>query len=245
MSFRFVSCAAAAVLLAAGAPAAQAQDGFLFGPPDGQVTLRAGPMFFRAQSELFDWMVDTLTVSRRDFRGPSMALELAWLSGQRLDFALGIGWAETERDSEYRYWVGDDEEPIRQFTTLQVVPVSVTLRFRPLERGRRLSNLAWLPARTSPYVGLGGGLIWYKLVQEGEFIRSSLAIYEDRLESSDWGPAAHAVAGIDYWVTPKVAVSAEARYNVGSASLDERVFRGFDDLDLSGAQVSLGFSYRW
>jgi hypothetical protein len=246
MRFRAGFCAAAAaVLMIVSASSVHGQAGFLFRQPQGQVTLRGGPTLFRAQSDLYDYMVEEFTLSRRDFRGPSLGLEVAWLAGPNFDLAFGVGWAESERRSEYEDWVGDDDQPIEQTTRLRALPLSATLRYRPLPRGRTLSTLAWLPARTSPYAGAGAGVTWYRLVQEGEFIRGDdFAIFRDRLESGNAGMAAHVVAGLDHWLTPRLGLNAEARYNWGSAPL-ESGFLGFDDLDLSNAQVSLGVSFRW
>jgi hypothetical protein len=246
MRIRFAFCAAAAaMLLPVSAPPVLAQDGFLFRMPQAQVTLRGGPMLFRGQSDLYDYMVEELTLSRRDFRGPSVALDVAWLMGANVDLALGVGWAQSESRSEYEHWVGDDDEPIEQTTRLRAVPLAATVRYRPLPRGRRLSALAWVPAQTSPYVGAGAGVTWYRLVQEGEFIRGDdLAIFRDRLESGNAGLGAHVVAGLDHWLTPRLGLNGEARYNWGSAPL-ESSFLGFDDLDLSSMQISLGMSFRW
>jgi hypothetical protein len=246
MRSRFVlSVAAAAMLLPVAAPPVHAQDGFLFRQPQAQVTVRGGPLLFRAQSDLYDELIDEFTIGRRDFRGPAVALEVAWLASPRFDIAASLGWAESENRSEYRDWVDDDGNPIEQTTRLRVLPLSATVRYRPLPRGRTLSALAWVPARTSPYVGAGAGFTWYRLVQEGEFIRGEdFAIFVDRLESGDSGLSAHAVAGLDHWITPRLGLNAEARYNHGSAPLGSG-FRGFDDLDLGGMQVSLGMSFRW
>jgi hypothetical protein len=240
-----LACAAAATVSCAVPAPAAAQEGFLFRSPQGQLTARAGGVLFSAGSDCFGWATDTLTLSRRDFRGPSVALEAAYLAGPHFDIVVGLGWAETERRAEYRYWEGDDDEPIEQFTRLRTVPLTGTVRYRPLPRGRRLSELAWLPARTSPYIGGGAGVTWYRLVQEGEFIDDDFVIWDDSLESRGAGLAGHAVAGLDHWVTSRIGVNLEARYNIGSAPMDQQRFGGFDDLDLGGLQLTFGLSYRW
>jgi hypothetical protein len=240
-----LACAAAATVFHAIPSHVAAQEGFLFQRPQGQLTARAGGVLFSAGSQFYDWATDSLSLDRRDFRGPSVAIEAAYLAGPHIDIVVGLGWGETERRSEYRYWIGDDDEPIEQRTRLSVVPLTGTVRYRPLPRGRRLSELAWLPARTSPYIGGGAGVTWYRLVQEGEFIDDAFVIWEDSLESRGSGLAAHAVAGLDHWVTSRIGVNVEARYNIGSAPMDPQRFGGFDDLDLGGLQLAFGLSFRW
>jgi hypothetical protein len=249
-----LACAAAGFIIPAVPAPAHAQDGFLFQPPRVQLTLRGGLLQHSARSDFFDWAVDTLTIQRHQFRSPVMGLDVGYLAGRHFDVVIGIGYGESERGSEYRHWdewdidpaTGDTiVSPIRQSTRIRAVPVHVGVRYRPLPRGRTLSELAWLPGRTSPYVGAGGGMTWYRLVQEGDFIDAGLNIFEDSLESSGSGLVGHVAAGVDHWLTPRLGANLEARYSVGSAGMNQERFRGFDDLDLGGLQVTLGISLRW
>jgi hypothetical protein len=240
------AAAAAAVLLAGTAPAPlHAQDGFLFRAPQAQLTVRVGPSIPRAQSDIFDDMTTMLTLERADFRAPSLSADLALLLGSRFDAALGIGWAESHARSEFRDLIGSDGLPIEQTTRLQTIPLTTTLRYYPLARGTTLTTLAWLPTRTTPYIGGGGGVTWYRLQQEGEFVHSEThAIFLQEYESRDRSLTAHLVAGLDHWFTPRVALNAEARYTRGAAPVGGD-YRDFDSMDLSGVQVGLGLSYRW
>lgn len=239
-----------ALLLFSAGPAF-AQDGFLFQRPQGQITVKGGPFLHRAQSDLFDFMVDTLTLQRSDFRAPWIGVDVALLAGPHLDLVLGLAWSQTETRSEFRDWEGADGLPIEQVTRLRTVPLTFTARFHPLPRGRRVSRLAWVPNRVTPYLAGGAGLTWYSLVQQGEFVGAPVgddpderAIFNSRFESRDHGLTGHVGAGLDYWFTPRVGLNTELRYTMGSAPVSG-AFQGWDSIDLSGFQAAVGLSFRW
>jgi hypothetical protein len=225
--------------------AAAAQDGFLFRAPSVGVTLRGGPMQYITGSDLFDQLRQDLTLRRRDFRAPAVGAEFAVMALPRVDFVVGVMYSQAERRSEFWDWVGDDDLPIEQVTTLRTVPVTATVRYLLVPRGQRISRMAWLPNRTTPYVGAGGGIVWYRLQQDGEFVDfEDFDIFYDVLETSGSTAMVHALAGVDHWFMPRLGLNAEVRYSHGGARPDQS-FRFFDRLDLSGVQATLGFSVRW
>jgi hypothetical protein len=236
-----------AVLLVAAAPA-QGQDGFLFRSPQAQLTLKAGPLLPRAHGPLFDDFTTQLTLERKDFRAPALSADFVVMLGNRFDLAVGAGWAESDARSEYRDFIGSDDLPIVQTTSLRTTPVTLTLRFQPLARGRSVGTLAWLPATLTPYVGGGVGITWYELVQQGEFIDfRDDGIFEAYWQSKGKGRTMHALAGVDRWFTPRVGLNLEARYTRGSAALSGDFYdpRAQDRLDLTAVQATVGLSYRW
>jgi opacity protein-like surface antigen len=73
--------------------------------------------------------------------------------------------------------------------------------------------------RWEPYAG--GGLGWYRSRLE---VRGSSFFFRDTLaeeRSNDFG--AHLLAGVDYWVRPRIALGAELRYLRLNAKFDELV----------------------
>jgi opacity protein-like surface antigen len=241
-----VAAALAGALLLGSPPATvHAQDGYLFRAPQAQLTLRAGPQLPRAHSDLFDDITSELTLERSDFRAPALGAELSLLLGRRLSLGMGVDWAESHARSEYRDLIGDDGLPIEQNTRLRTVPVMATARWSLVPRGRALSQLAWIPSRTNPYVGAGAGVTWYRLQQDGEFVnRATGDIFLQEYESSDQALTAHAVAGVDHWFTPRLGLTLEGRYTHGSAPVSGS-YAGFQSMDLRGVQATLGLSVRW
>jgi hypothetical protein len=236
---------AAALALFLPSPQLFAQDGFLFRAPQAQLTVRAGPMLPAARSDIFDDLTSLLTLERSDFRAPLIGAELGLLVAPRWEVMLGAGIAESSTASEYRHLIGDDGLPIVQNTQLRTVPLTGTVRFLPLGRGRTLTALAWIPQRVTPYIGAGAGITWYRLRQDGEFVdRATGDIFLMELESRDRAFTGHAAIGADWWLLPRVGLNLEARYTSGSAPVGGS-YQRFERMDLSGVQATLGVSFRW
>lgn len=245
---------AAAVLLtfatfaAAGPAAAQGSgNGFLFQEPAGSFSLRGGYSRANAGGDLFSFFSNTFTLNRGDFSGLTGAADLAFRLSPRLDIVLGSSYAGTSRASEYRRLVDQNEQPIRQTTGLQRVPVTASLRAYLTPRGRSVGQFAWVPARIAPYVGAGGGVMWYRLRQTGDFVdvvNPGNEVFPADISSSGWTPTANAMAGLEYSLTPRLALTGEGRYTWARANLNQS-FTGFRRMDLSGFSTTLGLSVRF
>jgi hypothetical protein len=254
-AFRFVLPLGCAVVAGLAVPSvAAAQSDFLFRPPVVALGVRVGPMLYSANSDIFDFVTDSLTLERSDFRAPAVGAELILMPTSRLDVVFGVMRSVTEAKSEFVNWYEEVEQdgqliekPIEQVTRLSTVPVTATLRYLLVPRGRRISQLAWLPRSTVPYVGAGGGVTWYRFEQEGDFVDiedEEHTIFSDILETSGWHNTFHALAGVDYWLSSRIGLNAEARYTRGSAE-PNKSFSVYDSLDLGGFQATLGLSFRW
>ena len=243
--------AAALVLLTASAtaaPAARAQssgDGYLFGAPSGSLTVRAGFDRASAGSDVFSFATDQLTLSRGDFSGIALGADLALSVAPRLDLVLSGGYAGSSHGSEFRRFVDQDDQPIEQTTSFLRVPLTGSVKAYLAPRGRAIGRLAWLPARVAPYVGAGGGAMYYRFEQEGDFVDyQTNDIYPDKLSSSKWVPTAHGMAGLDYSLSPRFALTGEARYTWAKGELSND-FSGFDRIDLSGISATAGIAVRF
>jgi hypothetical protein len=85
----------------------------------------------------------------------------------------------------------------------------------------------------------------YNLRLEGDFVDEvSQTISAQLFESKGNTTFPYVAAGIEYGVTPRVAVALEGRYQWGSHNLGP----DFDDfanpLDLAGSRLSFGIQYR-
>lgn len=247
MTYRLRQSSIAAVLaVIAGAWAAEAvaaQD-FLFQRPSITLGARIGYLIPRADSEIFDFTRDELTVEKEDFNALSLAADLGIRLTDRVDLSLGLGYANSEINSESRDFIGDDDLPIFQTTDFRRVPFTVGLKAYLTERGRRISDLAWIPGKFAPFVGGGAGFVWYEFEQEGEFVDyETLDIFYDYFTSSSGSPLAYVTAGFDYSLGLRWILTAEARYSWASANMGES-FVGFDKIDLNGLRAAFGFSVR-
>jgi hypothetical protein len=235
----------ACVLAAAPARAQGAGDGFLFRPPHGTVGLRGGFDRASASSDIFNFVTDELTVDRRDFSSPTVVFEVSYKLAPRFDVLFSVGSSRTTIPSEFRHWLDNNDRPIQQTTHFQRVPVTASIKSYLAQPGRSVGHFAWIPKRFIPYVGGGGGVTWYDFNQHGDFIDfQTLKVFYDSFESDGWAPTLHGFGGIEVSLTPRLAVTAEARYQWARAplSLD---FSGFDRIDLSGTTIVSGILVRY
>jgi hypothetical protein len=249
-----VRSAAAAVIAAAAlvggsrpsvAQPPQGGPGFLFRAPVGSLTLRGGLSAPLAGSEVFDFATRELTLERTDFWAPSVGAELAIRLAPRVDVLGSVAYARSESRSEFRDYIGSDDLPIEQDTRFGRVPLALGLRAYLGPRGRQIGRFAWVPATWAPYVGAGGGWIWYRFEQDGEFVDfEDLSIFRDRFRSDGWASSAYAAAGADLSLSPRFALNGELRYNTGRALMSSQ-FSGFDRIDLSGFQFTAGLGVRF
>lgn len=246
---RFLALPALLSLGLAIAQSAEAQgsgEGFLFREPSVSLGLRGGFNHANAGSDIFSFATEHLTLGRGDFSGPAVGADLGIRLFPRVDLVVGTGYAGASAASEFREWVeGEDDLPIEQTTRFQQVPVTAGVKAYLTPRGRSIGQFAWIPAAFAPYVGAGGGGVWYRFRQQGDFVDiETLEIFTDELESSGWAPAAHGLAGLDVSLTPRIALTGEARYSWGSAELGN-AFEGFEPIDLSGVSATVGITFRF
>jgi len=238
-----------AALVAAAALPVRGQgagNGYLFGVPSGGVTVRAGWFIARANSDFFDQTRRDLTLDKSDFGGPMLGADVAVRLTPQLDLTLDGAWIGSSTKSHYRDFVDNNNQEIEQTTTLRRVPLTANLKAYLVPRGRTVGSLAYIPAKVVPWFGIGGGLMWYNLQQSGDFINPTTGeVFNDRFESSTWGPAVQGMGGVDVTLTPRIALSGDARYLWSRASLEDNSrLEGFEKLDLSGVSIALGVTFR-
>ena len=117
-----------------------------------------------------------------------------------------------------------------------------SLRYALTPRGTDVSRYAWVPRRVVPFVGAGGGAIFYEFSQSGDFVDFvDLSVFPDFFRSKGWAPSAHAFGGVDLQLYRALYGTIEGRYVWGSAELS-RDFVDFDPIDLAGFRLSAGIN---
>lgn len=245
-------CLAVGALAAAGfgplgltpSPSAAQEADFLFDAPRVTLALHGGLHLAGADSEVFDFTTDNLTVDRGDFDAPAFRGELSVRLTDVLDLSIDAAWSSTDITSESRDFIGTDDLPIVQTTTFRQTPITVNLKYYLRDRGRSIGNFAWIPERFSAYVGAGAGIANYEFVQEGEFvIEETLEIVFARLDSSSRGTLAQVLGGVEYAFAPRAVLVLDGRYRWATAEM-RNDWVAFDDIDLSGLSLSLGIGLR-
>lgn len=236
---------AATLLFPAPGRAQSSGDGFLFRKPAGAFLLRGGLAAEQASGDLYAFLTDQFTLDKRDFRAPSFGGDVLVSVAPRVDLDFGVSYSGWKKPSEFRDFIGTDNLPIAQTTTLERVPLTAGARIYLVPPGRSIGKYVWIPNKFAPYVGGGGGMMWYRLRQAGEFIDfQTNDVFPDEFESSGWTGTAHAMAGADYSLSPRLALTGEARYTWAKTSLGTD-FTGFDGIDLSDFGFTLGLNVRF
>ncbi len=240
---------ALALLTFLAVPGTAAAQDFLFRGPVANLTFRGGFNFARAGSELFEFTMEQLTLDKSDFGAASFGVDLGVQLSDRLDVFAGFTHMAAARNSEFREFeeeISDDVfVPITQRTRFSQTPITGGLRYFLAPRGRQVGRFVWIPNRVVPYVGAAGGVLSWQFNQEGDWVDyQDLGIFTDRFEADGLAAVAQALAGLDFSVGNRAILNTEARYTIGSGELVGD-YIGFDRLDLSGLQITLGLKFRF
>lgn len=246
---RFFASAVAGVLIALpSVTSAQASgDGFMFKKPSGSLSVRGGYALANTSSQPFSILKRETTIGARSFDSFSTGVDLNFVVARRIDLVLSGDLSSRTKSAEYREWE-ENGKPIIQQSTLERVALGAGLRYNLADRGRQISALAYIPARTIPYVGLSGGMMWYDFRQKGDFVESTdqqtASIYADDLKSRHYNFMGQAYAGIDRRLTARWSLIGEARYTQASAKLIHD-YAGLGNIQLSGLALNAGAAIRF
>lgn len=233
-----------AVLSAPHSANAQNRD-FLFKEPRVSLAFNWGYGFQRAGSDVYDFVIDELTVKKADFSSFLVGGALGVRVAPRIEVAAELRYGNANTPSEFREWVDMDDLPIEQNTKLSWMPVTVSVKGYLFERGRRISRFAWVPGTWSPYVGAGGGKVFYNFKQVGDFVDyDTLDIFGDSFQSEGDAAIFHVMAGAEYSLNPSFYVIGEGRYSWAEADMSKD-FVDFEPIDLSGFQATVGIAVRF
>lgn len=215
---------------------------FLFGRPRATLGLRAGWVVPGEDSDLYDFVREQLTIEKGDFRGPAFAADLGITLGDRVDVVAGFEFAKKSIPSESRGFVDSNLLPIEQTSELRQNFLTGSLRFALMPRGQRAGSFAWVPSRVFPYVGAGGGIVWWRFLQYGDFVDSlDSDIFTDTFRAQGTSPTAHVFGGADLQLYKRLFFTMEGRYVWAKGTLGDD-YIGFEPLDLSGFRASAGIN---
>ncbi len=237
-------------LALAGTPACVAAqtgagEGYLFHSPRAAFSLHLGVARPSADSKVFSFASEQLTLNRGDFTAFNAGADLDITIVPRVALQLGTSFSTRAVSSNYRDFVDNDDQEIEQSTTFRRAPVTAGVKVYLTSPGRQLGRFAWVPSKLTPYVGAGGGLMYYSFRQSGDFVDfTDFGIFGSTLESSGWASTAYGSAGLNYTLSARVGLVTEARYDRANAPMSSD-FIGFDHIDLSGFSVTTGFHFRF
>jgi hypothetical protein len=215
----------------------------------------------QAKGDLFSLLTNTLTLQKSDFRAPDFGFDVGIPFRSRVAIIAGFDYNRFTRDSEFRHFVESNGNPIVQTTRFSQFSFVGTIRYYLLETGESVGSYAWIPARVSPYLAAGGGIIHYNLSQYGDFVdQSTYNIFSDHYFSGASSLAKHLAAGFDIAITPRVVATVEGRYSWAGAGISSGKDGGAPDyrfpkdpsgnsqgspVDLGGLKLIGGIYFRY
>lgn len=221
-------------------PAISRTPDFLLGAPKVRLGLRGAWVMPRAGGDLFSFVGDQLTFEPSDLRTRGVVTDLAIALASRVDLVTGVERSTRSTGSEYRQFVASNGQPITQTTRLAQTGVTLGLRYLPLGSGRRISRLAFIPRRVTPYAGAGVSATRYTFSQRGQFVDfTDRSIFTDAFASDGWAFGPYAQGGVELQVWKRLYVAVDGRYGWLHGALDQD-FSGFDGIDLAGFRASTG-----
>jgi hypothetical protein len=235
--------------------------------PDS-LSLRLGYFMPRASTDLglhpdSLWAIefDQMSFSMEKYRGTMMGIGYEYFVGKNLSLAFTLDSYSKNRPGYYIDYVqfaldeGDfafpyeyyDGDIIEHAFSVSSTPLQVSLKLTPLGRKTRLI----------PFVGGGAGLYFWSVRMYGQMVNFSDAwVYTDpdlgdidifpvehvngREKGSVFGY--HAFAGFQVPIGFRATFEAEARYHWATAKFTEW-FQGFEDFDIGGLAITVGFNY--
>jgi hypothetical protein len=219
----------------------------MFKRPSGSLTFRGGYELANTTGQPFTVLQRETTVGPRSFDALNVAADLDLFASRRVDVVMTLDMSSRTKTAEYREWE-ENGRPITQQSTLDRLALGAGLRYNFADHGRQISSLAFIPARTIPYVGVTGGAMWYDFVQKGDFVEvidsTNADIVEDELHSSHHSLMAQAFAGVDRRINARWSVVGEARYTRARSKLTKD-YADLGNIELSGLAFNIGAAVRF
>jgi len=234
-----------AALLAVSLTPALAQ-GHGRGYRDSAFQFKLGQFFPGGDGELWNDNEEFFTMDISDFNDIVWGFSYVAGFSNELELGLNVDFYNGSSFSSYRDYVDEAGYPIYHDTTLDLMPVTVDLRFLPAGRYRMRPGGRQILKPTF-YIGGGGGLNFWEYEEVGDFIDFTVEPYEifyTRYKDSGTTWEAHALLGFELPLSPGFNFLVEGRYSWCEDTLGGSM-AGLGDIDLGGYSLSLGGSFRF
>lgn len=218
------------------APPAMAQRHWQPGD-EGSIRFFLGQFDPDTSSEYWDDKFTDFTGSSSDFNDFIFMVDYRHPVSDSSAMLFSVGWYEGATTQAYRDWVDPAGREIRHKTSLRTFETSAAWIY---EIGARQHPV-------TPYLGAGGGFIWWELIERGDFIdfgNSNLPIINTWYGTNDVTLALFGVAGLDINFGGAWSLVGQARYRWAEDELGGN-FAGFGTIDLSGFDYTIGAAFHF
>jgi len=213
---------------------------------DNAFQLRLGQFFPAGGGDLWPDNEEFFTLDASDFNDMVWGFSFVTGMSNELEIGLNVDFYDQTVFASYRDYVDEMGFPIYHDTRMSLMPLTVDLRFLPAGRYRMRPGGRQV-LRPTFYIGGGGGLNFWEYEEVGDFIDFGVEpneIFFDRFKDSGTTWEAHALAGIELPLSPGFNFLVEGRYSWCKDTLGGSL-AGLGDIDLGGASISMGASFRF
>jgi hypothetical protein len=203
----------------------------------GSVRVLLGEFSPEASDQYWDDKFMDFTGSADDFDDTMLLVDYRKPLGGNAAFLLGGGWYEGAATQAYRDWVDASGRDIAHRTTLNTAELTGAVI---LELGGRRGSVV-------PYVGIGGGYLWWELTEEGSFIDfgdPDLPVVSARYRSNNGTFEVLALAGLDIRIGDAWSLVFQGRWREADDELGQGL-AGLGTLDLSGVDFEGGIAFHF
>ena len=187
------------------------------------------------KSDLWDINRENLAFSSSDMLNTSIAAEFEYNFKQMFSLSFEAAYYRKDHYSMYKDWTWEDGSPIFQNLALWMTSFELGFKIYPL--GSR--------GPFSPFVGVGGGVYYWRYEQWGDFINfQDLTISEGYAETTTFSAGFNANAGMKFNFSPHFGFLMQAKYQYVRGQLSS-FFEGFELLDLSGMTYQFGLTFQF
>jgi opacity protein-like surface antigen len=188
----------------------------------------------RGDSEYWDDVELEFTGSSADFDDAVIGVEWVRFLGDRLGLSIAGSFYEGSDTLEYRRFEDQNGFPIRHTADLDISSFTIGLLLHITQRDRAIV----------PYVGFGGGVWAWRLIEVGDFIDFStptLEVFDDYFEDEASAVGYYWRAGLEVPLATNWSLYAEGRWQRVDDELGAD-FEGLGEIDLSGETMAAGLS---
>jgi opacity protein-like surface antigen len=207
--------------------------------------LKLGGFVPRGGGDFWEENRGLFALEASDLGGPAWGLAYVRSLNNRFEAGFGLDVYSSHTSVSYDGFIASDGFPIAHDTRLTVTPLTMDLRLIPA--GRYASSRHGSNGRPVFYLGAGAGFNLWEYRESGEFIDfgdPGLPVFYGDFREEGAALEAHALAGLEFPVTPNLNLMFEGRYSWSTDTLSDD-FGGLGEIDLSGPWVQAAVSFRW
>ncbi|MCP4897536.1 MAG: hypothetical protein GY906_11240 [bacterium] len=205
---------------------------------NGTARLRFGLFEPNADSRYWDDKFADFTGKPSDFRDFFMGFDYIWRLNSTSGIVFGLGFYEGKASQAYKDWTDAGGRDVSHRTSLRTGEMTIAW---VLQFGRR-------GVQITPYIGVGGGFMWYTFEEAGSFIDfgdPELPIFNAAYRATGNEPMYFGLIGLDIPAGHTFGIVIEGRWKNAETVLGHDFSDLPGEFDLSGLELTAGFSWNF